>query len=460
MFVNRERETDFIKEVIERPGFQLIPIWGRRRIGKTALLLHSLEKKAFYFLATESTSIDNLKRFREELSIYLNDESIRGLELDWENILRYISKKDLSIIIDEFPYLISADASIPSVFQRIIDLHLSGTDTKLFLCGSSARIMESFVLDYKAPLYGRRTGQIHLDPLKFKHLKMFFPNYSMEDLVRVFGTCGGIPLYLLQFDPEKDLWDNIESVFFNPFSIMYEEPKFLLKQEFKNIATYRSILNELTSGRTKLGKITGSLYLKRSDITPYFHNLISIGLVNREVPITEDPARSRSGIYMICDHFMRFHHTYVYPRIGLIESGNTGEVVKFLKSDLDRFLGWTFEKIVKEVFLEWSNSNRIQYHKLGRWWYKENEIDLVGLNSNRNEGICIEIKWSGKIKKITDVRRSIEKGDEVPWGNERTKWSYLYVSRGGFTENCMEWMDENEILHWDLDDISNILWNN
>jgi len=458
MFADRKKEVSFIKEVLDRSGFQMIPVWGRRRIGKTALLLHSISNEGFYFLATESTMQDNLKRFREELSRYLDDATVLALELDWEKILGYVSKKDLTIILDEFPYLISADSSFPSVLQRIIDVHLKDTGTKLFICGSSARMMESFVLDYKAPLYGRRTGQIKLGPLPFRELRSFLPGYSMEDLVRVFGTCGGVPLYLLQFDSNKKIWKNIEDVFFDPFSLMYEEAKFLIKQEFKNIAMYRSILNELASGRTRMGEIKDSLSLSRSDITPYLHNLMSIGLVEREVPVTEDPARSRSGIYRMSDNYMKFHYAYVYKRMGLLESGGTKEVMEFVKGDLDRFLGETFEKVVMEAFLLWAGSDNMSYDRVGRWWRGEEEIDIVGLSSVRNEGVCIEVKWSAKRREIKDIERLLEKGRSIGWGNKRTNWKHLYASRGGFSRTCVDWMDENGVVHWTLKDLESILW--
>ncbi|MEA3559443.1 MAG: ATP-binding protein [Candidatus Thermoplasmatota archaeon] len=458
VFINRDREVSFLKEVLSRSSFQLIPVWGRRRIGKTTLLLNSTERKAFYFLATESTSIENLKRFRKELSIYLDDDTVSGLELDWENIIRYISRMDLNIIIDEFPYLISADSSIASVFQRMIDLHLVDTSTKLFLCGSSARMMGSFVLDYKAPLYGRRTGQIKLEPLKFKYLKEFLPEYSFEDLVRVFGMCGGVPLYLKQFDPERDLWENVENVFLDPYSFMYEEEKFLVKQEFKNIAMYRSILDQLTSGRTRIGEIRESLQLRRSDITPYLNNLRAVGFVGRYVPVTEDPSRSRSGIYRIIDHFLRFYYCYIYPRVGLIESGMTEGVLKYIEDQFDTFLGRTFEEISREVFIEWCKHSGYQFEKLGSWWFGENEIDLVGLNRTENKAICIEVKWSRRTRSRKDVEKLMENSRRIRWGNKWTEWTYLYISRGGFSRSCIRWMDEEGIMHWNLKDLEEILW--
>lgn len=457
MFVNRDREMKFIRNALSESTFQMIPVWGRRRIGKTTLLLESTDRRSFYFLATEGTSRMNLVRFRSELSQYLDDERILGLELDWENMFRHVSGLNLIIIIDEFPYLVAADSSVPSIFQRIVDLHLCETSTKLFLCGSSERMMESFVLDYKAPLYGRRTGQIKLQSLKFRYLRDFLPDYSFEDLVRVYGMCGGVPLYLKQFDPSLDIWDNVEKIFLNPYSFMYEEESFLLKQEFKNISLYRSILDQMTSGRTKMGEIRESLQLRKSDLSPYIANLRSIGFVERSVPVTDDPSRSRSGLYRIVDHYLGFYYRYILPFSGLIESGMYAGVMDHIRNDLPVFLGRTFEVISREVFLDWCEQNGTHYDKLGPWWFAGDEIDLVGLNTSTNEAIFIEVKWSRKKRTRKDVQLLIGSSKKVRWGDTNTKRSYLYISRGGFSDDCMRWMDEKGILHWDLKDMERIL---
>lgn len=460
MFVNRKKELEFLKMTLEKDSFQLVPVWGRRRIGKTALLVKALGKGSFYFLAVESSPVDNLINFRRGLFEYLKDETILHLELDWEVLFKYISNENMKIIIDEFPYLIEGDPSIPSRFQKIVDTVLQDTNTKLYLCGSSIRMMESYVLSYSGPLYGRRTGQIDLRPLKFRYLREFLPDYDIVDLIRVYGMCGGIPSYILQFDPERPLWDNVYKVFLDRFSFMYGEEGFLLKQEFKNISKYRSILGKIASGRTKIGEVRDLLSMKRSDITPYLSNLMNIRLIRREVPVTDDPGRSRSGIYKISDQYLRFYYNFLQPRADLIETENSEAVLKWIKKEYDVYLGLVFEEVVKEVFEKWCSDRGIMYDNIGRWWHGEDEIDLVGLNSMKNSMILTEIKWSRKKRSRKDVEVLFQKRERIRWGNDETEVSYLYVSRGGFTETCLDWMDEIGILHWDLHDIEKVILDN
>ena len=296
-FTGRTTELEYLKQEFASSDHKFIPVWGRRRIGKTTLILQAMNGRGIYFLASEVSDPENLRLFREEAARSTGDSTVLDLSLDWEVLFRYMAKKNTIITIDEFPYLISANPAIPSIFQRIIDIHISASSTKLVLCGSSVRMMEDNVLDYRAPLYGRRTGQIRLGPLKFKEIREFLPGYSFDDLARTFGVTGGVPFYLVQFDPEYDIWENIARKIFDPHSLLYLEADMLMKQEFKSPSTYRSILKEIASGRTKMGDINNALGVGRSSLNPYMNNLSLVGFLEREVSVTQDPLKSRKGIY-------------------------------------------------------------------------------------------------------------------------------------------------------------------
>jgi hypothetical protein len=435
----------------------MVPVWGRRRVGKTTLLSVALEGRGIYFLATEKSANDITRQFRDEASAQLADRTIAALEPEWDKLFAYLAELGIPIVIDEFPYLISSDPSVPSVFQKIIDTSLQGTGTKLFLCGSSVRMMETHVLDYRAPLYGRRTGQLHLRPMKFADIRHFFPNYSFDDLVRVYGCSGGIPMYLRQLDPAKGFWANLESAFFNPHSILYAEADFLLKEEFSNAATYRTILEHIASGRTQMGDIRSAMNASKSDISPYLAHLSSLGLVVRDIPATEDPVRSRRGSYRISDNYMKFHFRFVMPGKSMIESGNPSGVLERVKSDYDSYLGPVMEDIVRETFLRWSAGERLSWDRVGSWWYGEEEMDLLALSPERDEMLCGEVKWSRRPLPVSEARALIDKSELVRWGSEARKVRYLIFSRAGFTKSCREFMAENDIIGWTPEMLTEIL---
>ena len=200
-FVGRKKELEILKQRIESKKSELFVLYGRRRIGKTTLCLELLKTyKGVYFLSSKDKESYNIQNFKQILAEKLEDSIILSLKDTWEDIFTYLSKKDekIVIIIDEFPYLIEENKALTSIFQRIWDLILSKSKIKLILTGSSISMIENEILSAKSPLYGRRTGQLKLEKLKFKDLKEFFPKYRFDSLLKVYATLDSIPFYLEQ----------------------------------------------------------------------------------------------------------------------------------------------------------------------------------------------------------------------------------------------------------------------
>ncbi len=457
-FVGRVKELDFLEREFASSGHSFVPIWGRRRVGKTTLILRAMNGRGIYFLASEVSDIENLRHFRETAARATGDPAVLDLALDWEGIFRKLTEKDTIITIDEFPYLISANPAIPSIFQRIIDSNMSASGTKLVLCGSSIRMMEDSVMDYRAPLYGRRTGQIHLRPLPFRETRELLPDYSFDDLARIFGIVGGVPFYLLQFDPRHDVWGNIERKIFDPHSLLYQEADMLMRQEFKSPSTYRSILKEIASGRTGIGEIRSALGAARSGLNPYLNNLTLVELIEREVPVTQSPLKSRKGIYVIRDNYLRFFHRYILPYRSLLESGNIQVVTSVLKKDLDQYMGTIFELIAGEAVRIWCGTENIPMDRFGRWWERGEEIDHVGLSGTTGEALFCEFKWSSKRCGTGVLRDLLEKASLVRWGKERRRDRFLVVSRGGFSKNAVSFGASRGMMLWTVQDLKRIFW--
>lgn len=448
-FVDRGKELGFLGEVLRRKGFQLIPVWGRRRVGKTTLLLKALGGKGVFFIASESLDRDNLIQFRRSCAEGLNDPGFNDLELDWEIIFRRLKEKDAIVVMDEFPYLVASNPSLPSVFQRIVDSYLSRSEVKLFICGSSVRMMESSVLDYRAPLFGRRTGQVHLEEVPFKYLNEFLPTYSKEDLVRVYGITGGIPLYIKQFDPSQDIWDNIRTKVLSPNSILYYEPEFILRQEFLQSSTYRSVLLQVAAGRNTHDEIRNSLKMERSDLSSYLRNLITVGILRKEVPVTEDPLRSRMGRYFISDKLIQFNLKFVLGARSMIESGNVEGPLNSIKEGLDTYLGRIFESVAREAFIDRSGRDGVEWDSVGSWWYKEDEIDLVAFSKKRKELLLGEVKWSDRKIGENDLAALASTGEKMR-GFEGFRRRYILISRGGFRKDLS---GDEDTIKWTLKDL-------
>jgi len=383
--VNRTEELKAIKERLPSDGFELIVIYGRRRVGKTRLVLEAVKEFSHvYYLAVEG---DNLRHFKETAERVFPE--VRYVREDWEALLHAL--RDKIIVIDEFPNLIKEDPGVLSVFQRAIDTELAGSNTKLILLGSSVSMMTKKVLSYKSPLYGRRTGSMKLKPLKFFHLREFFPRASWEELVEVYGMTDGIPFYIAQV--RLPFWEWLDRELKNPVSFFRDEVDFLLRYKFTETRTYRRILEAIALGKTTPKEIRDFTGMRHSEITPYLRNLIETGLVVREVPITEKP-NSKLGRYYVADNFLAFWFRFVYPNLSLIEEGIFD--VNEIREAYNHYLGPIFEKIARQFLIELNRGGKLPFRstKVGKWWRKGEEIDLIALNEREKKASLL--RQSGK----------------------------------------------------------------
>ncbi|AJC72291.1 hypothetical protein X802_09155 [Thermococcus guaymasensis DSM 11113] len=444
-FVDRVEELKAIKERLSRDGFELIVIYGRRRVGKTRLVLEAIKEfPHVYYLAVEG---DNVRHFKETAERVFPE--VRYAREDWEALLHAL--RDKIIVIDEFPNLIKEDPGVLSVFQRTIDTDLSSSNTKLILLGSSVSMMTEKVLSYKSPLYGRRTGSMKLKPLKFFHLGEFFPRASWEELVEVYGMTDGIPFYIAQV--RLPFWEWLDKELKNPVSFFRDEVDFLLRYEFTETRTYRRILEAIALGKTTPKEIRDFTGMRHSEITPYLRNLIETGLVVREVPITEKP-NSKLGRYYVADNFLAFWFRFVYPNLSLMEEGIFD--VNEIRGAYNHYLGPIFEKIARQFLIELNRAEELpfKFTKVGKWWRKGEEIDLVALNKHEKKVLFAEVKWKElSAREARGVLRDLERKAELVGLKDYEK-SYGLVAK---KVNGKEALRAEGWLVWDLEDFERLI---
>ena len=233
-FIGRERELAELQERWRSGQPELFVVYGRRRVGKTELLLQFSRmdnKKTLYFLASQVTRQEHLRQFTEIMRETFSDPVLQSLTFtDWEAVLTYLGERAREerflLILDEFPYLCEAAPGLPSAIQRFWDLHGKGTKIFLVLCGSQLGFMEREVLGERSPLYGRRTGQLRLRPFHFREASLFFPGYSQRERLIAYGILGGMPAYLIRFSPELSLRENLLREMLQVQGYLYEEPAF------------------------------------------------------------------------------------------------------------------------------------------------------------------------------------------------------------------------------------------
>ena len=457
-FINREYELDVLNKAYMVDKSQFIVLYGKRRVGKTCLVKEfSRNLPHIYFLADKATEKDQLLAISERIGLLYSDEFLlsRGF-VSWHEVFRYLKTKGkVVLIIDEFPYLIEANRAIPSIFQKGWDEELKDSGIYLILLGSSIGMMETEVLGYRSPLFGRRTGQLLVASLDFRHARKFFPNKTDDELMYMYAMLGGTPAYLLQFDPDADLWENIRNRMLTPEAYLFSEPEFILREELREPRNYFAILRAISLGKTRSSEIINETGFEKNIVGKYLSVLVELKIIRREVPVTETSfEKSKKGMYVIDDNFFRFWFSFVFPNKSFIEERELDYLVdKKIKPRLDQFTSLTFEAVCRS-YAKQGELGGLKFNQVGRWWNKDAEIDIVGLNEDDNVILFAAVKWSINpvgIDIFSDLKR---KATLVPWGKNERNEHFALFSRSGFTDEMKRVAEEEGVYLCSLADVA------
>ncbi|QYR59498.1 ATP-binding protein [Fusobacterium polymorphum] len=438
-FIDREKELETLNKEYKKDN-SLVVLYGRRRVGKTTLIKEFIkDKKAFYFFADKQNENLQIERFKNQVSEYFKDEFLKKIEIkDWDTVFDYlltkISNEKFILVIDEFQYLCMINKDFSSIFQRIYDEKLKDKNIMIILCGSLISMMYSETLAYESPLYGRRTAQIKLQAIKFKYYSEFFRDKSTQELIELYSITGGVPKYILSLDRDKSALYNIENNIFDKNNYLYSEPKFLLQEEVNDLSRYFSILNAISTGHTKMSAISSYLQINAGGLSPYISKLIDLGILEKEVPITENIENTKKVLYKIKDNYLKFWFSYVYPYQSYLEIENLTYIKNKIENEFDLYVSKIYEDLARESI--WENIN-FPLFKVGRWWDKNTEIDIVALGED-NKIVFGECKYSNKQVGLNILNELKEKSKKVIWNNNKREEYYILFSKSGFSQDLIE----------------------
>lgn len=443
MFIGRERELATLNRLYSSERFEFVAIYGRRRVGKTALINEFIgEKKAIYFMGVESNAKQNLENLSKSIIEYVGgieaDTSFATYQAALEYVFRLSEKERLILAIDEYPYVARTSKSLASTLQLLIDKYKDTSKMMLILCGSSMSYMEDHVLSYKAPLYGRRTAQIKLQPFSFDETCRLFKNFSGEDKALLYGIFGGTPQYLLQVNDKLSVAENIKNTYLNPDSSIFEEPVNLLKQEVREPAIYTAVISAIATGSSRMSEICSKVGEETNKVSTYIKNLVMLGIVQKESPYGEKS--SKKTIYSIEDNMFRFWYRFVPENASVISRGAADLAYKRIEPELPGFMGSVFEEICRQYLwkLLLDGKSPVDFRELGRFWgtnpktKRQEEIDIMG--ADKNTALFAECKWTNEKVDLGVLETLIERSEMFDYKN---KHFYLFA-KTGFTKGCIE----------------------
>ncbi|WP_080799736.1 ATP-binding protein [Arabiibacter massiliensis] len=391
-FIGRQHELDFLNQCYESSKAQLVFLYGRRRVGKTETLFEfARNKRHVFFAAPEATRAEQLSLFSRRL---FEAGAPAGKYLSrfdtWHDAISEVTSLPGDgrklVIIDEFPYLVKADPSLPSILQNLWDAVLRNENLMIVLCGSAMSSIENELLAEKNPLYGRATGILKMEPMDYRTAAEFFPRFSPADQVTAFSILGGIPHYLAQFDDGFSIEENIKRRVLTKGCTLYSEIEFLLHQELRETAVYNGIIHAVAMGASALGEIAARSMVPSQKASVYLKNLIELGIIKREFSIADSPketSKSTRGIYRMADAFFRFWYAFIFPNKSDLEMLDVDGVYRFdVEPELTSFSSLTFEDVCRTWLRRQNQRGELatRFGEIGRYWNKQVEIDVASFS--------------------------------------------------------------------------------
>lgn len=455
-FIGRERELSLLEELWDSQKTHMLILYGRRRVGKTALLAHWLQtsgRRVLYWVASPTSALAQLRSFSQAVFNFASPRSpapegftYGGWEQAWQQVAWLAQNERLALFIDEFTYLLEVDPGIAGQLQNFWDSTLSQSNLLLVLSGSHLGMMKREFLSYQAPLYGRATAQIHLQPLPFGMTRAYFPDYSAIDRVTIYAMFGGVPAYWERIDPRHSVSENMRQQLLSPNNLMQSEPRLLLQDFISDPHNYVAILTAIAYGARTPKEIEASTGLPNMQVPKYLSVLAEAGFVERKVSVTDSP-NARRGRHHIIDPYLRFYYRFLAGRQEQIALGIQDQALAEISRHMVDFIGaHTWEELCREWTLRAGGQEALPFmpDQVGSIWNTHAQIDVAGINRREKTLILGECKWGQTASERPVLANLVEKTAYIvpPQG----KWQVFFLgfSRSGWTNGAQSYRDEIE----------------
>jgi AAA+ ATPase superfamily predicted ATPase len=449
-FINRKKELKLLDNLYVHEGSDLAIIYGRRRLGKTALLkAFASNRHHCYFMASLAGEKLQINALGNALATTLAEPLFEEIDFNnWDELFGLFdrivpSDKKFIFIIDEFQYLCKVQPAFSSIIQKWWDEKWSHSNILLILCGSITSMMYKETLATSAPLYGRSSLQLLLAPIKYQYLPEFIPHITKtQKLVEFYAICGGTPRYIELLQNYKNYKKALAELVLDRNSILYNEAKYILHEELSSPNVCWSILHAIGSGKTKISELGQKLSLPANQLTRYLDLLKDLFLIYREVPVLEkNPAKSKKGIYLISEPFIRLWFSCIYPYESFLEFDEKELIIDKLQLLIDQHIAYCFEDLCRH-YVKYKMLN-YDCLKIGRQWGSHYEIDIAGVNSENQLTLLGECKWSKKkmgISLLLELKKKII-DNKLPVA---TNCKYLFFSKAGFSDDLIDLSNQKE----------------
>ncbi len=408
-FLDRDAELTRLRRTLTGRSPGLACVYGRRRLGKSALLLQLIaELPAVYYVGDDREAPLQRRALAAEIARLQPgfDE-----DRDWERLLSrwwQDTPPTLPLILDEFPAMVTASPELPSLLQKQLDRRRR----PLVLCGSSQRMMHGLVLDATAPLYGRATEILRIEPLALPWLRPALGLRSAAEAVEHFAVWGGVPRY---WDLAKDFASRSQAaaaLVLDPLGVLHREPERLLVDDITDTARSASILSLIGSGCHRMTEIAARLGMPATSLSRPLARLLDLDLVARTVPFGRTVRDTKRTLYRLCDPFLAYWYRFVEPNRSRLAAGQLGEVAGEVERQWPQFLGGAWEQMARDSVARLTIGRR-RWRPATRWWGSANdrvaiELDVVAEAADDRRHVLVgEAKLAATAGEISGIRERL-----------------------------------------------------
>ena len=406
-FRGRRTELETLRTAADERGSGLIPVYGRRRVGKTELIIKFLQDRPGVFhVGKQAPAGAQIRDFLEAAARALDEPLLAQLApRDWEAALRTVVDRwrgpdKLVLALDEFQWTVEASPDLPSTLQKLWDLDWSRRgDVLLLLSGSYVGFMEREVLGSRSPLFGRRTGQLHLQPFSYREAREFHPGWALPEAARAWFVCGGIPAYLKLFRPDRSVAWSIRHRILDADGALFREADFLLREELRDVANYHAVLMALAEGSRAAAQVARTSGVPQGSVSYYLDQLVSLGYVARRYPLDGSRPARRHVRFVLAAPLLLFWFRFVFPQLSVVRRlGADASWEALVAPSFEAWCGARFEALCREALPDlWQAEGITSGRDVGEYWSKELQVDVVGLRADGwiDLGEC---KWGRKVR--------------------------------------------------------------
>ena len=419
-FFDRNGELARLKAAFADAGSALVVIYGRRRCGKSRLLLESLDpSRDVYFQADlRDAAVQRQALAREIARRIPRFDSV--LYPEWSAILeawRERAPAGAILAIDELPYLVQIAPELPSVFQRLVETRSTGP-LRIVLCGSSQRMMYGLALDAAAPLYGRAREVLKVEPLAAKWIRNAL-HLDDRQAVEAYSVWGGLPRNWELAAAHKGTGAAMKALILDKAGILHGEPPRLLLDDLRSAVQAGSILSLVGAGAHRIGEIAARLGRPVTALTRPLALLVDLGYIRREVPFGESPLSSRRSLYRIADPFVEFWYRFVQPAGSLLEMDLVDEVHSRIRAELPSHVAEVWEHLARRSVPRLPIDG-VTWGPASRWWGNDLagrsvEVDVAAESLDGHHVLVGEAKWSARRQTAGVIARLRELSPKLPF---------------------------------------------